>query len=455
MTNNTNNQTITLIGGGLAGCFLAILLANRGYKVTLFEKLSKKEISDTNTKRSYNITFLAYGIAMLKHANLWEMLEPHLHPLKGVSTQLSKNSQPIFTPTYDKKNQYVAVSRASLLHLMLERLASSPTVTLHFETTLLSIDRHEKKLYVWNSKSQKIDSHACDVIIGADGANSLVRPFLQQGQNTQHSQEYASGGYKQFTISTEQINQMQLQSGIAYTWSAPGKFILAFPNHDGSLASLLIYPKDKKSLASLTSLQTVQDLLREDFPRFLPFAEELTEQLISNPVGGFVTIHTDPWYYKDFMAVVGDAAHGFYPFFGQGTSAAFGDGMQLVNLIDKYGPDWGKIFPLYQASRKRHMDALGELSKEGLMRYARNKRADFESIYDQLEFIGHKFLPKYIHPPLTSPVMNDPEHTADYVENTKRQRKKAKRVGIPLAIAMLTKVVAVYERIQNSRARSS
>ena len=44
------------------------------------------------------------------------------------------------------------------------------------------------------------------------------------------------------------------------------------------------------------------------------------------------------------MAIIGDAAHGFYPFFGQGVSAAFGDCMELVKLVDRYGTNWEKFF---------------------------------------------------------------------------------------------------------------
>ncbi len=450
MTQKSSNK-ITIMGGGLAGCFLATLLANRGYKVELFEKLSKEEISNVNSNRSYNITFLAYGIEMLKQAKIWTTIKPQTHLLKGASTQLSKNSKPIFTPTYDEKHEYYAISRSCLLTIMIDTLSKNPLVSLHFNTELLSIDRYEKTIIVENVKTKKIETFACDVVIGADGVNSLVRPFLQQGQDTSHSQEYSSGGYKQFTISKEQVDALQLQKGVSYTWSAQGKYILAFPNLDDSLASLLIYPQDNDAFDSLKTEKSIYSLINEDFPFLSLINKNIAEQLLANSKGVFVTIHTDPWYYKDFITLVGDAAHGFYPFFGQGTSAAFGDCMKLVELIDKYGTDWQKIFPLYQEARKKHMDALGELSKEGLMRYARNKRADFETIYDKLESIGHTLLPKYINPPIVAPVMNDPEHTADYVENAKRQRKIAKRIGASLAATMLVGLVAAYENVQTKK----
>lgn len=449
--NTIQKDTITIIGAGLGGSFLALLLAQRGYKVEIFEKFSLEEIRDTNSKRSYNITFLAYGVEMLKKANIWETLQPHMHALKGVSTQLSKNSKPIFTPTYDKKNQYFAVSRAGLLTLMHEQLAKNPLVNIHYETALLSIDRHDKYMIVQESKTKKIETVSCDVIIGADGANSLVRPFIQQGQDTIHTQEYSPGGYKQFTISKKQIDKLHLQSGIAYTWSAKDKFILAFPNFDDSLACLLIYPKDNKDLSALTSAIDIKKLIQEDFPILLPIVEDLAEQLTTNPIGNYVTIHTEPWYYKDFMTVIGDGAHGFYPFFGQGTSAAFGDGLTIVTLIDQYGDDWSKIFPLYQKIRKEHMDALGELSKEGLTRYARNRRADYDAIYDKLEMVGNSLLPKYIHPPTLIPVMNDPANTATYVANTKKQRKIAKRLGVSLFVSTVKHLIAIRESLQGNK----
>jgi kynurenine 3-monooxygenase len=445
-----SNKTITIIGAGLAGCFLTILLANRGYKVELYERLSKDKISESNSKRSYNITFRTYGIELLKKTGLLEDLNPFLYPLKGAYTQLSKNSKPIISLLKNENITYLSISRTDLLKVMLKKMEDNPLVSTHFGTAILSIDRHEKTIIIQHEKNKTIKSISCDVIIGADGANSSVRMFLQQGQDSNHSQEYSPGGYKQFNISKENVEKLQLRKDIAYTWSADEKFILAFPNRDHSLSALLIYPKDKKALVSLNSLNSYKDIFKEDFPFLLPIQEEMAQQLFENPVAGFVTIHTDPWYYKDFMVLVGDAAHGFYPFFGQGTTAAFGDCMALVKLVDMYGPDWQKIFPLYQENRKSHMDTLGELSKEGIMRYARNKRADVEAIYNHLESLGHGILPKYIQPPVFQQVTDNPDKTADYVRMHTKQRRRSKIIGISFAVVLLTWMVTILEKAKKS-----
>jgi kynurenine 3-monooxygenase len=451
----THNKNVTIIGSGLGGCFLAVLLANRGYTIDLYEKLSRQQISDTNSKRSYNITFRTHGINMLKKAGVWDALTPHLLPLKGSSTQLSKNAKPIVSLIQDTNEQYLAVSRSDLLAVLLKKLTDQPSVSLHYETTLLSIDRRDKTITVKNEKSKKVTIVETNVVIGADGANSSVRLFLQLGQHTTHSQEYSPGGYKQFSITKEQVQQLNLRNDIAYNWVAGDKFILAFPNLDGSLASLLIYPKDKNVFDLLKTQKSLEDVITDNFPHLHPIQKDIASQLLENPTGRFVTIHTDPWYYKDFVTLMGDAAHGFYPFFGQGTTAAFGDAMKLVELVDEHGPDWEKIFPLYQEARKRHMDALGELSKDALMRYMRSKRADARFIYDELEAVGHSILPKFVKPPVSHQVMENPDFTADYVAENKQQRKRANTIGVSLAVALLTGMVALYELKQKSRVKES
>src|SRR6266702_4723245 len=97
---NSSKKTITIIGAGLGGCFLALLLARRGYQVKLYERLPKKDICDTASKRSYNITIYGYAIEKLKEEKLWSYIGPYLLPLTGSQTQIGNNTKPIYSPTH-------------------------------------------------------------------------------------------------------------------------------------------------------------------------------------------------------------------------------------------------------------------------------------------------------------------------------------------------------------------
>src|SRR6185437_12856340 len=149
-------QTIVIIGGGLAGCFLAILLGNRGFKVELYERFSKDVMLDDNSKRSYNITFRSYRIDMLQKAGIWNDLKPYLLPLRGASTQLSKSSKPIISIIKDKSVQYLSISRSDLLKVLLKKMTDNPSITLHFGTSVLSIDKHKKTITIQHEKANNI-----------------------------------------------------------------------------------------------------------------------------------------------------------------------------------------------------------------------------------------------------------------------------------------------------------
>ena len=74
---------ITIIGSGLAGPLLSILLAEKGYKVNLYEKRADSRINKISAGRSINLALSHRGIEALKKANVFEMVQPHLIPMKG------------------------------------------------------------------------------------------------------------------------------------------------------------------------------------------------------------------------------------------------------------------------------------------------------------------------------------------------------------------------------------
>jgi len=106
--------------------------------------------------------------------------------------------------------------------------------------------------------------------------------------------------------------------------------ITSFPNKDGSFSALLILPLGKNGLSSFTSEKDIEHLFTQEFPALLPLPVDVCKELLTNPEGNFVTVHTDPWYYKDLMALVGDAAHGFYPFLDKEHQLLLVDGLAII-----------------------------------------------------------------------------------------------------------------------------
>lgn len=55
---NKKTNTITIIGSGLAGCFLAVLLAQKGFKVDIYERLSKMTSATQHQNAHIILSFL-------------------------------------------------------------------------------------------------------------------------------------------------------------------------------------------------------------------------------------------------------------------------------------------------------------------------------------------------------------------------------------------------------------
>lgn len=445
MKTNKKGQ-ITIIGAGLAGCFMAILLAKRGYKVEIYERFSQNEIASTASKKSFNLTFYGFAVEALQTADLWDAVKPFFLKLKGSSTQITKTSEPVFV-RFDYDNMtYYTIQRSRLLEILIKKALQSPLITFHFNTALLSINRQKKTMLMQDTKSQKTRLISCDIVIGADGVNSEIRSLIQYGQETKHRQEYEKWTYKQIVLNKQVTEACHLRPNTQHTWTRKNASVIAFPNGDASFTAMLLLPQSpSKGFASLSTPKRIEAFVTKQFPNLLPALPLITQSLLTNPEGRLVTIHTSPWYYKDFMVLIGDAAHGCLPFYGIGTSVAFGDCLELVSLMDKFGNNWGEIFPRYQTARKRHTDAIARLAKESFVGFRRYKKADTTAISDRLETILHTMLPKIFHPPLFYLVANNPNNAADYVKHYDKQKALTKFIGIQLLIRTITGVIAIHE----------
>jgi kynurenine 3-monooxygenase len=93
----------------------------------------------------------------------------------------------------------------------------------------------------------------------------------------------------------------------------------------------------------------------------------LLEDFRQNPTGSLVTIRCAPWFYKDKVTLVGDAAHAVVPFYGQGMNAAFEDCVVLDECLAEFPDDRERAFAKYFSRRKEDADALAELAIENFI----------------------------------------------------------------------------------------
>ncbi len=445
---------ITIVGTGLAGCYLSVLLAKRGYQVTIYERMSRKEVLEPS-KRSINISFHNYGADALREVGVWEQVKADSVVLDGSVTKL-----PFYPPIYasfaNLHLDYYSAKRENIIAALVKKAETYKNINFHFSTELLHVDRTKKTLLLRNVKTQKISEVPVEILIGADGLHSTVRSYLQRGQHTEHHQNHTGWEYRQVIFPPETVKKLQLNTKRAYSSTRKEAIFVGLPNKDGTFSGMLALSENIRRNRVRTE-KDYEAYIREVFPELVPGLSEFLAAFRKNPNGSFVTMKTYPWVYKDFMAIVGDAGHSVTPFIGHGVTVGFGDCLTLVKHIDKYGEDWEKVFTAYQ-SRKKHADILVDMSLESFDNFKRERKANYGIIYAHFESLLHRMLPWIFSSSIFERIIFDPDQAETYMRGHQKQRKMFRFFGIPfLVFATTTGILAletVLYRRRESRATS-
>ena len=122
-----------------------------------------------------------------------------------------------------------------------------------------------------------------------------------------------------------------------HIWPRKSFMMIALPNPDGSFTCTLFWEfEGPRSFATTKTDDDVRRFFDEEFPDAVPLMPTLLEDFANNPTGSLVTIRCAPWFYKDKVALVGDAAHAVVPFYGQGMNAAFEDCVVLDECLAEF-----------------------------------------------------------------------------------------------------------------------
>src|SRR6266542_5501729 len=154
-----------------------------------------------------------------------------------------------------------------------------------------------------------------------------------------------------------------MEKNALHIWPRKSFMMIALPNPDGSFTGSLFWEfEGPRSFATTKSDDDVRRFFDEEFPDAVPLMPRLLEDFLQNPTGSLVTIRCAPWFYRDKVCLLGDAAHAIVPFYGQGMNAAFEDCVVLDECLEKFPDNRERAFGEYFSRRKENADALADLA---------------------------------------------------------------------------------------------
>lgn len=357
------NKSVAIIGAGLVGSLLSIYLAKRGYKVTIYERRLDMRKHQIEGGRSINLALSNRGIRALHEVGLAEVLKQNAIAMHGRMIHDNKgnlNFQP-----YGKTGQFInSVSRGGL-NMVLMTEAEKHGVEILFEHKCVHIDFAKSELVLKHNEA--ILHRTYDVIIGSDGAYSAVRNAMQFTERFEFSQTFIEHGYKELRIPAGENGTFLLEPNALHIWPRESYMMIALPNPDKTFTCTLFFPfEGPLSFQELKSEESIKTFFQREFPDAVKMMPTLLEDFRDNSTSSLVTIRSYPWV-RNKTLLIGDAAHGIVPFFGQGMNAGFEDCRVLNNLLDKHDDHWKPTLAEFQQVRKPDADAIAQLALDNFI----------------------------------------------------------------------------------------
>jgi len=351
-----------LIGSGLAGGLLAAYLGRRGYEVDLFERRADPREGNIFGGRSINLAISTRGIHALEQIGIAEEALRHAIPMRGRMIH-DRSGEMHFTPyDVDPKKCINSIGRAALNATVIEAAQRYSNVRVHFNHRCTDVDIESAVAHL--ESANNVVTARGDAVLGVDGAFSAVRQSMQlKIGNFQYDESYLAHGYKELTIPPGPDGSWRMEKNALHIWPRKSFMMIALPNPDGSFTCTLFWEfEGPRSFATMKSHEDVRRFFEEEFPDAVPLMPTLLEDFRENPTGSLVTIRCAPWYYRDKVCLVGDAAHAVVPFYGQGMNAAFEDCVVLDECLEEFPENRDRAFAEYFRRRKENADALADLA---------------------------------------------------------------------------------------------
>jgi len=393
-------EKVALVGAGLNGPLLAALLMQRGFAVEIFERRPDMRRVRMSAGRSINLALSTRGIYALQQAGLWAQMRSIIVPMRGRMMH-SVAGELTFQPYGKDESEVInSISRADL-NIALINAAQEQGATIHFQRRCSGYDLKTGVIRLRDEDSGKESSYEAGIVIGCDGSASAMRGEMFHLSRFNFSQQYLDYGYKELTIPPGSRGQHLLGEHALHIWPRGNHMLIALPNVDGTFACILFLPfEGADSFAGLTAQADVIRFFESRFPDVVPLMPQLAENYFANPTGAMVTVKCSPWHVEGRALLLGDAAHAIVPFFGQGLNCGFEDCTYLMELLDRHGADWVRVFSEFEKGRKVNTDAIADVAIENFTemrdrvadsRFLLQKRVELalEAKYPQL------FVPKY------------------------------------------------------------
>uniref|UniRef100_A0A8C5MTQ3 Kynurenine 3-monooxygenase n=1 Tax=Leptobrachium leishanense TaxID=445787 RepID=A0A8C5MTQ3_9ANUR len=341
--------------GSLNACFFA----KKGFHVELYEAREDIRSAKTISGRSINLALSYRGLQALKAVDVEEKVVAVGIPM--VARMIHSPSGKKHSIPYGKPNQYIlSVDRTNLNKELLNAADKYSNVKLHFEHKLSNCNVDSGSMNFLRKTGEEIHANS-DLIIGCDGAFSVVRKQFMKRPRFNYSHVYIPHGYKELTIPPKN-GEFAMEQNYLHIWPRNTFMMIALPNLDKSFTCTLFMPFE--DFEKLETRENVMEFFKTYFPDSIDLIgpNKLKEDFFLFPPQVLISVKCSSFSIDNKCVLMGDAAHAVVPFYGQGMNAGFEDCLLFSELMEQYNNNFKICLPEFSRLRVPDAHAISDLA---------------------------------------------------------------------------------------------
>lgn len=337
-------KKVVIIGAGIGGCATAIAFAQKGWSVTVIEKLK---------------TILTEGAGILLYSNALKTLESldvldnvltAGFSMQGETVYLDSSSKYIGCVNYKSIDQkypaYTGINRQTFLQILYQK-SIDLGADYQFGQSVVACNQHNNIVTVQTD----LEEYTCDLLVVANGTNSNIRKQLWENSDATfsgfglwHSMHKSHPNVKEkitVVLEDRKFGIIPMNNDQMYIWAS-----LAEPNKRW-------IEKQDQAKEMYRSFSNVQGFLKE-------IIDEVDNGAYVHYTSVEEVTIDDAWH-KGRVVLLGDAAHASLPFMAQGGAMALEDARVLALLCST--TDIESALIEYKNKRKPVVDTIQQMCR--------------------------------------------------------------------------------------------